>query len=250
MVYMEPGAPAERGRADAAALGVSVVLAAIGGFVDAVGFARLLGVFPANQSGNVVFLGMAIGGASPAPAWRTTTAIVTFAIGTGAGFLLGRRIGNRHKAPVLLAVELLLLLALIAVAGPVDDAVPAPGLEGAVLIVLASLAMGVQTEVIRHVAGVGVATTYQSGAVARIGEAMTGPLRGGDPPRRYATKLGILVLVLVAYIGGAAAGASALGQWRWSFTVPGAALAVLVAAWVIVPRRLEGVSDAGEPAGD
>ena len=59
---------------------VSVTLAVTTGYVDAVGFVRLFGVFPANQSGNLVFLGMAIGGHGPAPAWRAATAIVAFAV--------------------------------------------------------------------------------------------------------------------------------------------------------------------------
>ena len=74
------------------ALAVSVTLAVTTGYVDAVGFARLLGVFPANQSGNLVFLGMAIGGHGPTPGWRTATAIVGFAGGAALGYLLGRRL--------------------------------------------------------------------------------------------------------------------------------------------------------------
>ena len=38
------------------------------------------------------------------------------------------------------------------------------------VLAAASLAMGIQTDVIRSVAGVAVSTTYLSGAIARIGE--------------------------------------------------------------------------------
>src|SRR3954468_8311561 len=62
------------------ALVVAVLLAGITGFVDAVAFDRFLRVFPANQSGNAVFLGMAIGGSSVSTVWRPATAMVGFAI--------------------------------------------------------------------------------------------------------------------------------------------------------------------------
>ena len=60
------GATADAPRGGGARRGA--VLAAVAGFVDAVGFNRLFGVFPANQSGNVAFLGMAIGSARFSPA--------------------------------------------------------------------------------------------------------------------------------------------------------------------------------------
>ncbi len=44
------------------------------------------------------------------------------------------------------------------------------------VLAAASLAMGIQTDVIRSVAGVAVSTTYLSGAIARIGETI------GTPP--------------------------------------------------------------------
>jgi uncharacterized membrane protein YoaK (UPF0700 family) len=233
----------DRNHRPVAALVLAGILAAVAGFVDAVGFARLLGVFPANQSGNVVFFGMSLGGESPAPAWRTATAIVAFAVGTAGGYLLGRRIGRR-KAPLLLAIELVLLLLVIVVAGPHDESSPAAGFEGAILIVLASTAMGVQTEVIRHVAGVGVATTYQSGAVARLGEIVTGLF--GPGARRVAVELEVLAVVLFAYVGGAAVGATAVGNWRWAMAVPAAVLVTLAGVSVLASRGSEPTAAAGD----
>ncbi|HYN72547.1 MAG TPA: DUF1275 family protein, partial [Nakamurella sp.] len=87
-------------------LAVPVALAVVAGFVDAVGFSRVFGVFPANQSGNVIFLGMAVGG-SPGvpPAWRSGLAIVSFAVGTAVGLVISRRISARRRHSVLLGVE-------------------------------------------------------------------------------------------------------------------------------------------------
>jgi uncharacterized membrane protein YoaK (UPF0700 family) len=220
----------------AAALMVAAVLAAVAGFVDAVGFNRLFGVFPANQSGNVAFLGMAIGGDGPAAGWRCALSIAGFAIGTAAGFLLGRRLGPRRKGPTLIILELVLLVIVTIVAGNVDGRGLSGGFTGVVLVALGSFAMGIQTEAIRRVAGVAVATTYQSGAVARIGEATTGLFRRPTGPARLAAPLPILAGVLVTYCAGAALGATSPGRWSRPLTLPCIALALLVIGWWLVPR--------------
>ena len=244
-------------RLAAAALLVAGVLAAVAGFVDAVGFNRLFGVFPANQSGNVAFLGMAIGGDGPAAGWRCALSIAGFAFGAAAGFLLGRRLGPR-KGPTLIVVELLLLLIVTVVAGNVDGRSLSGGFTGVVLVALGSFAMGIQTEAIRRVAGVAVATTYQSGAVARIGEATTGLFRrptttagdgaGSGAGARWATPLPILAGVLVTYCAGAALGASSPGRWGRPLTLPCVALALLVVGWWFVPRWFGAIDeDADHP---
>ncbi len=235
------------GRGRGTALLVSVVLAAIAGYVDAVGFGRLLGVFPANQSGNVIFLGMAIGGHGPTPGWRTATAIVCFALGAALGYVAGRRLGGRHRGPALLGSELVLLLVVVAINGPIDHDGIVRGVTGFTLVALTSAAMGMQTEAIRHVAGVAVATTYESGAVVRIGEVMSAPFRQGRAPL-YAKQLGVLAGVVLGYLGGAAFGASTIGRWEWSLLVPCAVLAVLAGSWLLRPDRFAAIED--DPAPD
>lgn len=222
---------------------MATVLAAVAGFVDAVGFNRLFGVFPANQSGNVAFLGMAIGGDSPAAGWRCAVSIAGFAIGTAFGFALGHRLTPRRKGPTLIVIELMLLVIVTFVAGSVESHDPAGGFTGVVLISLGSVAMGVQTEAIRRVAGVGIATTYQSGAVARIGEATTGLLRRPTVPARLAAPLPILATVLVAYCGGAALGATEPGRWSRPLALPCAVLALLVVAWWCLPRWFSAIDE-------
>src|SRR5689334_5480651 len=54
----------------------AVALAAVAGFVDAVCFGHLFDVFPANQSGNIIFFGVAIGDQDASQLWPSATAMV------------------------------------------------------------------------------------------------------------------------------------------------------------------------------
>ncbi len=230
------------------ALFVAVLLAAITGFVDAVAFSRFLGVFPANQSGNAVFLGMAIGGSPVSSAWRPATAMVGFALGIVVGQLVRRRVRGPRLGAWLLVCELALFGAVIAITGPIDRVHLIGGGEGFVLIVLTSMAMGVQTEVIRHVAGTAVATTYQTGAIARMGEAISRVVSRAARLREE-HEVVVLLLVLAAYVGGAAVGASAPGEWRWSMFLAAAVVGVLAVLWFVAPVGLVGRRVQGhEPA--
>jgi len=234
--------PAETGHPPAAgvALGVAVVLALVTGFVDAVAFERLVGVFPANQSGNLIFFGMAIGGSPGSSGWRNAIAIGGYVVGVTLAFALGRRLPRVRRGPVLLALELALLVTVIVIAGPIDGSQLRNGAEGVVLIVLLSLGMGAQTEVITRVAGIVVATTYETGAITRAGEAVTRLLRRDRSTARGDRQLGVLVLVVVAYVGGAAIGAAAPGEWRWALVLPCVVLAALAVCWLALPERFPG----------
>jgi uncharacterized membrane protein YoaK (UPF0700 family) len=116
------------------------------------------------------------------------------------------------------------------------------GGEGFVLIVLTSMAMGVQTEVIRHVAGTAVATTYQTGAIARMGEAISRVV-SRTARLREEREVVVLLLVLAAYVGGAAVGAAAPGVWRWSMIVAATVTAALALVWFAAPTTIVGATD-------
>jgi uncharacterized membrane protein YoaK (UPF0700 family) len=225
------------------ALVVAVLLAGITGFVDAVAFDRFLGVFPANQSGNAVFLGTSIGGSATSTGWQSGTSMAGFAVGIVVAELLRRRIRGPRFGAWLLAAEVVLFAAVIAITGPIDGVHLIGGFEGFVLIVLISMAMGVQTLVVRHVAGTAVATTYQTGAIARLGAAVT---RVVSRESRWwqERELAVLMLVLAAYVGGAAVGAAPPGEWRWSMVLAAAVVAAVGAVWFAVPTRLAADLDA------
>ncbi len=68
-----------------------IVLTIVTGLVDAVSYLSLGHVFVANMTGNVVFLGFAMAGASDLSAAASLVALVAFM----AGALLGGRVGTR-----------------------------------------------------------------------------------------------------------------------------------------------------------
>jgi uncharacterized membrane protein YoaK (UPF0700 family) len=224
------------------ALAVALVLAGVTGFVDAVAYLRFLGVFPANQSGNAVFLGTSIGGATGASGWESGTSMAGFALGVILGELVRRRVPRAKVGSWLLVVEVVLLGVVLVIVGPIDGVHLIGGVEGYVLIVLTSMAMGVQTTVIRHVAGTAVATTYQTGAIARMGEAVSRVVSRASRWREERELL-VLVLVLACYVGGAAVGASAPGEWRWSVALTCGVVAVIALAWWCAPRTFAGAGD-------
>jgi uncharacterized membrane protein YoaK (UPF0700 family) len=221
------------------ALVVAMLLAAVTGFVDAIAFDRFLGVFVANQSGNAVFLGMAIGGSAVSTVWRPATSMVGFALGIVVGQLVRQRARGPRLGAWLLVCEVVLFLVVIVISGPIDRVHLIGGGEGFVLIVLTSMAMGVQTEVIRRVAGTAVATTYQTGAIARLGESIS-RLVSRTARLREEREVVVLLLVLAAYVGGAASGAAAPGEWRWSMVLAAAVTAGLAVLWFVVPRGVFG----------
>ena len=219
-------------------LGVAAVLAVVAGCVDAVCFGPVFDVFPANQSGNAVLLGIGVGRLSGAGAWPPAVAILGFAAGVTAATILRARVAQAWRAVLLLILEIALLLPLATVLAtmtrPFDDLT---GPESGALLVLTAIAMGLQTEVIVRVAGVGVATTYQTGAIARLAEsagqrATRQP--GGDGAPSGFVALG---LVLLAYVGGAALGA-ALRDWDGAMFVPVGIVVAIAATVAVAPPRL------------
>ncbi len=216
-------------RNTARALVLPAVLAVAAGFVDAVGFLHLFGVFPANQSGNLVLLGMAVASPVPPPAWVSATSIIGFTAGVAGAARLGRAMPPRRRAPVLLSLELVLLVALAIGNALVEDRDSLlSGVSLGVWLLVAAVAMGVQTESIRRAAGVGVSTTYETGAMARIGETL-----GPDPAsqqRQGTTTFIVLGAMVTCYVTGAALGAGPLGEGRGGLVLPGLAVALVLVA--------------------
>lgn len=215
---------------------LALVLTVITGIVDAIGFTRLFHVFPANQTGNLVLLGISIGDPQQAEWWRPSIAMVSFAIGVAVAYRLGRRLAPTRRRAVLQAVECLLLVAVAVLAGDVRPLQPqVHGVHLAFVLALAGCAMGLQTVIIGRVAGITMSTTFETEAIVRLTETTVD--LGPPTPERRRTVI-VLSAILTSYAGGAAIGAATARHWGHVLWVP-AIVVGLGALWSLARSRHE-----------
>jgi uncharacterized membrane protein YoaK (UPF0700 family) len=130
--------------------------------------------------------------------------------------------GRRPASQVPLVIESVPLVALAALVrfGHVDGAA-SPDATSYVIVVVGSLAMGIQAVALRRVGQIAVSTTYGTGAVVRLGEkvalAVRHASRPGDARRRVT--IAVLSIVLAAYVLGAALAALVGGSTVWLLAV-------------------------------
>lgn len=141
-------------------------LAWVGGSLDAVSYLALGHVFTANMTGNTVLLAIALGSGDLARAWRSLLAVFGFALGVavGAGLLRGQATGWSVRVNRVLALEATVLgVAMLVFAWAGNTGLPAPWVQG--LIVLLGAAMGMQSAAVRQVHLAGVWTTFITGTL-------------------------------------------------------------------------------------
>jgi uncharacterized membrane protein YoaK (UPF0700 family) len=147
---------------------LAAALAALAGFVDAVGFMGMGGFFVSFMSGNSTRLG--VGVASEAAAAAIAGALVAaFVVGVSAGALVSRFAGSRNRAAVLATVAMALALAAI---------LHQPGAVPGVFLLVA-FAMGAENMVFQLNGDVAFGLTYMTGTLVRIGQRLAYALMGG-----------------------------------------------------------------------
>jgi uncharacterized membrane protein YoaK (UPF0700 family) len=230
-----------------AAYGLAFPLAVVGGYVDAVGFLTLAGLFVAHMSGNTVRLGIFVGDGDWSLAAQRLVPIIVFAIGVAAGIALVEAL-RRRSAPApaarVLGVEGVLLLGFMLVGRIVLDGHGAAGgsWDYYLLAVLAVLAMGWQNAALRRVAGVPVHTTFVTGILTHLAEESVNgwyawrDLRRAGTARRPDDEVAVAFRrarlhggVWGSYLAGGILGAFLALRWElWSLTLPLTVLAVLI----------------------
>jgi uncharacterized membrane protein YoaK (UPF0700 family) len=172
---------------------LAVGLAMLAGFVDALGFLTLGGMFVSFMSGNST--SMAVSFALHGQGGLTAAAlIVAFVGGVMAGALVGRAAGRWRKQIVLGMVTLLLLL---------TSTLALIGIAPLALTLLMAFAMGIANDVFQRAGEVSIGVTYMTGTLVKFGQALATALTGGAP-------FGWLphLLLWLGLVAGAIAGAS------------------------------------------
>lgn len=149
------------------------MLAAVAGYVDAVGFIELNGLFVSFMSGNSTRLSTNIALGHWYIASRVGTLILLFIIGSGFGALIAHFGGPTRQRRVLFVEAALLAVAAIC-HGSAFSFISIPAMV---------LAMGVENAVFFKEGDTSVGLTYMTGAVVKVGQrlalALVGEARWG-----------------------------------------------------------------------
>lgn len=180
-----------------------LALTVITGLVDAVSILGLGRVFTANMTGNIVFLGFAVGGAPGFSIPRCLSAVAGFLAGAAAGGCLGKMWAQASRGRWLLIVALVeaVLFFAAAVAAVGYDPVkmlPSTGLY--TMIVATALAMGLRNATVRMLAVPDLTTTVLT--LTLTGLAADSFVAGGDNPR-WARRVGAVVCMFSGAVIGA-----------------------------------------------
>ncbi|MDR6128196.1 uncharacterized membrane protein YoaK (UPF0700 family) [Sphingomonas sp. SORGH_AS802] len=197
-------------------------LAMLAGYVDAIGFLRLGGLFVSFMSGNSTQLGVAIAGHAGGVAVAAGL-LACFVLGVVLGARVALAAGRRRKPAVLALVTLLLALATL-----VGTMTAAPM---AALFLLA-LAMGAENNVFQRGGEVSVGVTYMTGTLVKLGQNLAMASAGG-PRWRWLPYL----LLWAGLVAGAVTGA-ALYPLHGLYALWGAVAAagvLTVMAWSVGP---------------
>jgi uncharacterized membrane protein YoaK (UPF0700 family) len=220
----------------AGAPAILLAMTAVTGIVDAVSFLALGHVFTANMTGNIVFLGFAIGGAPGVSIPRSLLALAFFFIGALIGGKMTSQMTAQNSGQAVIravirasVVEVFLLLTAATIAIGLTTPSEDHQLQLQGVIVTTAIAMGLRNAVVRKLGVADLTTTVLTLTIT--GLAADSSLVGGDNPRWQRRCAAIL-----AMIGGAAAGALMLTQ---SVALPLYACGVITAACVFAWLRSE-----------
>jgi len=195
------------------------------GSVDAISYLGLDHVFAAMMTGNTVLLGLAIAEAHILAALRSILALGGFSLGVAIGAWVAGRDQKQGDWPSAVTRAIALeeiILGLFAVTWHLTSPPRSPSVVYA-LIVLLSLAMGIQSAAVQRLGVTGVMTTYITGTLTSLVVGIVGRLRSTDvqsatarpdgksgvpvpPASRREHRTGLLAAVFLVYGLGALVG--------------------------------------------
>lgn len=206
-----------------------VAAAGVAGLMDAQALTRY-GVFVANQSGNLVHVGMGLAGRDPL--WLVSAcSIGGFGLGAGIAFAVHRTCGRGRRLDAAVAGSCLTLAVLLlwAVADAALEHGPPERGRRAVLAVAGAGFMGCLAGQFARTGGIATTITYQSGTVMETGTRVVAWITGSGEARRKASQGVLLGLLGVSgYVGGSFVGALLAGRAMPAFGLAAAVLSGLM----------------------
>ena len=148
---------------------LACALSALAGYVDAIGFLHLGGLYVSFMSGNSTRMGVSLAEGQWSSAAKSLGLIALFVVGAAAGSLIVLGRGVNRQPWVLLAEAALLAAAALAYA--LDRSNTA--------IAAIVLAMGLENAVFQIEGGGGLGLTYVTGALVKVGQLIAAALTGG-----------------------------------------------------------------------
>jgi uncharacterized membrane protein YoaK (UPF0700 family) len=197
----------------------AVMLAAVAGYVDALGFLLLRGVFTSHVTGDTGHIGNALAVGELAEAVRFAWPILVFVAGlfvSAAITAIAQKRGFHSSFGIALAIEALLLFV-----SPLIK-------EYFALAAVLAGSMGIQTLTVTAVRGLRIYTTYMTGNLSKFAEGATRYLVFGNR-----VELGnsiVTGLLWIFFLAGAITGAVAHRTWDRAAAIAPAMLIALLAA--------------------
>jgi uncharacterized membrane protein YoaK (UPF0700 family) len=214
----------------AGSLALASSLAAVAGCLDALSLDRLTGTFVAFQSGNTVLAGLEIGQGHLARVWPPLLAVLMYIVGSAVTpFVIRSGSGVRGAPRRLLgwATALLALDAVIVLVGFGPGSETPTGVLRSLGIIVATMAMAMQTPAVRTVDGVAVSTTFSSGMLVRLGQSL-GELFHREARARELPVARILAITNASFLAGAIFGGVLIEWWgNIAILVPTVALGAI-----------------------
>lgn len=221
-------------------LGFGLILTAMAGYVDALGFMRLGGLYTSFMSGNTTQFAVALGHGQPNVAIMPALLISSFLTGGICGGGLSALTPVRWGTPVILGFETIII------AGALSAGVAAP--DSGMASLLLALAMGAQNAVLSHVQGFRAGTTFVTGALFSFGQKLALALARRGAPYAWLGDGTVWLALLV----GSLAGTVAYGRFAlYALAIPAglagtmALVATVLTAWrapagPALPKRAPG----------
>lgn len=204
-----------------------LLLTAAAGYVDAVGFLRLDGLYTSFMSGNSTQFAVSLSQAGHPVAWEIGLLFVSFLAGGFCGSLVSLQVPGRWGPAAVLAVEAALLVVALSLAFSPAQSPVAP---------LLAAAMGAQNAALRRSAGFRPGVTFVTGTLFSLSHTLAqaatrlGPALGWVPD----------ACTWLALVGGAVAGGLAYrGYGLESLVAPAVGVGLVLALAVGRAVRVE-----------